>query len=161
VSDYPEGSAVRTWLVGAVKCSIVRQSRGHLCGYARCPQRPVKESGYHGILSFVPVHGGITYAREHDDGTMVYGFDCNHSGDFSEWDPSGKQWTEDEVAEETNRMVAGIMAAAPFEDRYLLAADGSERAAVLDEYHATLGGEFDVSDNFGAMIGVLSGLARP
>lgn len=176
--DYPEGydGLVNTWeweltpVDRPIVCSILRIKAGHLCGYARFPERPVREQGYDGILRYVPVHGGITYAHEGEDGSMVYGFDCAHSGDvvpieferhpeFRERD--GRVWLPDEVEVETNRMVVGIKAAAPFEERFLLASTGEERAVVLDEYHEELGRKgiaFDLSDNFGAMIGVLGGL---
>lgn len=173
MAEYPESKALAEWNYEGARCSIVRvQDSGHLCGYARFPRRFVREDGYDGILSFVPVHGGITYARESDDGTMVYGFDCAHSGDappiefaskigLRHRNPGAHVWTEDEVHAETERMVRGIAACEPYEERYLLARDGEERAAVIDEYHAALGGGFDVTDNFGAMIGVLGGLRKP
>lgn len=163
---YPEEhqNVLLSWTrEDGVVCTIVRTKGGHLCGYGRFATRPVREEGYYGILSYVPVHGGITWAEEDDDGTMVYGFDCAHSGDFSEWQPDGRVWGVEDVEAETNRMVIGILAAVPFEERYLLAADGEERASVLDEYHAKLreqGIGFELTDNFGAMIGVLGGLAR-
>jgi len=155
---YPEEDALRVWEEDGLTLSILRVKRGHLCGYVRFPSRPVRESGYRGILSFVPVHGGITYASEDDDGSMVYGFDCSHSGDWSSYDTSGKNWTEGEVEVGTRNMASGIRHAVAFEDRYLLACDGEERAAVLDEYTEAHGIPFDVTDNFGAMI-VLGGLA--
>ena len=158
---YPEDDALRVWEEDGLTLSILRMKRGHLCGYVRFPSRPVREIGYKGILAFVPVHGGITYASEEDDGSMVYGFDCSHAGDWSPHDTSGKNWTEGEAETETRNMASGIRHAIPFEARYLLAANGEERASVLDEYTETHGISFDVSDSFGAMIGVLGGLASP
>jgi hypothetical protein len=79
---YPEDKAGETWRdEGGVQYSIVRHERlNHYCGYCRFIERPVREVGYKGILTYVPVHGGITYANEDEDG-MVYGFDCAHAGD--------------------------------------------------------------------------------
>ncbi|RDI73337.1 hypothetical protein Gocc_2937 [Gaiella occulta] len=159
MSGYPEGSALRVWEEDGVTMSVVRHSRmGHLCGYARFPRRPVAEDGYDGILTFVPVHGGITYAREDTDGSMVYGFDCSHYGDWTDSDRSGRVWEEDEVAEETRRMARGIKAAVAFEQPYLWAATPEERASVLDDYHESLGEPVDISDNFGAAIKLIGGL---
>ncbi len=165
VRRYPEKDAVRSWDGDeGVVFSIVIQDRlgdpGHPCGYARFPKRPVREEGYRGIMTFVDVHGGITYASEDEDGSMVYGFDCSHSGDWSRWDPTGRQWTEDEVAEQCERMAFGIVTAAKYEEDYLLASDAEQRAEVIDRFHAEIGG-FDLTDNFGAMIQVLFGLTSP
>lgn len=173
---YPEDKALKTWqhpTHADVTCSIVRHgSQGHLCGYARFPKRPVREQGYDGILRYVPVHGGLTYASESDDGSMVYGFDCAHAGDsppleFDKYpqyrEHNGHVWTEREVEIETERMVLGIFAAVAVEEAFLLAADGEARAEVLDTWHDELrkvGIDFELGDNFGAMIGALGGL-RP
>lgn len=130
---------------------------GHYCGYACFPKRPVIEQGYGGILTYVPVHGGITFAEETCDGHMVYGFDCMHADDEL------NELTRDEVwlTAETERMAIGIQYAAQYEKRYLLARDSTERAKILDEYHDKLaqteGIEFDVRDNFGALLNLLCG----
>lgn len=76
---------------------------GHYCGYVEVP----KESRLYGlhydddILSSISVHGGITYSDSFGDNWM-YGFDCNHFGDFSPWYPDfgGHVWTEGEVLDE-------------------------------------------------------------
>ena len=39
--------------------------------------------GYFG-WGWLPVHGGITYAGETEDGGYIYGFDCAHSMDFQD-----------------------------------------------------------------------------
>lgn len=168
MSEYPEEKALETWQVDGLTCSIVRQRSGHLCGYVRFPNRPLRENGYDGILTYVPVHGGITYAAQDDDGSMVYGFDCSHSGDappieheseigLRYRDPTAHVWTEDEVRPETERMARGIALAAKYEERYLLAAENEEKASTIDEFTAELGVPLDVSDNFGVMINVLGG----
>lgn len=128
----------------------------HLCGYALFPQRPVQQQSYNGILTYVPVHGGITYAQMHPEG-MIYGFDCNHADDMDK----GEWSSVDNVLAESKRMHQGIQLAANYESRYLAAdGDSSARALVLDEYHKKcheLGLHFVLTDNFGAMINVLSG----
>lgn len=59
---------------------------GHYCGYVRVPA----ESALHGkdyddaLFADVEVHGGLTFANEHDgrEGWWL-GFDCAHYGDAS------------------------------------------------------------------------------
>ena len=63
----------------------------HLCGYVDVPP------GHwaHGDpCVYVDVHGGITYARETEDGWWRVGFDCNHFGD------TPARWTKAAVAQE-------------------------------------------------------------
>ena len=89
---------------------------GGLNGYAIFPKRITIESGYDGILTYVPVHGGITLADEMGDGRMVYGFDTGHcdSGGVPREDP-------DWVLSQCREMVDGIKAAAAIEADYLAA----------------------------------------
>lgn len=61
---YPEGSALAVWQHNELTCSIVRHGSGHLCGYVRFPKRLLRERDYDGIVTYVPVHGGVTYSRE-------------------------------------------------------------------------------------------------
>lgn len=155
--SYPEDEAVETWIDGVLQYSIVRTNSDdrHYCGYVRFPKRPLKEQGYDGVVTYVPVHGGVTFAREDADG-MVYGFDCAHAGD--ERDPRVTDLTW--LRAECGRLASGIVAAIGVEESYLLAGDASSRAAVIDEYHATLadrGINFELTDNFGAMINALTG----
>jgi len=128
----------------------------HYCGYARFPARPVKEPGYGGIMRFVPVHGGLTYAEEDKDGSMVYGFDCAHCGDEGRPETRDIGW----LRQECERMVKVIKAAVPVEERYLLAGTSEERAAVLDKYHERMREEgicFELEGNLGAMIALMCG----
>jgi hypothetical protein len=134
---------------------------GHYCGYVRFPKRPVREEGYEGILVYVPVHGGITYAQQSEDGSMVYGFDCAHAGDWSEIHTYGKKWTLEEVVKETENMAVAIQLAAKYEKRYLQALTNEGKAKIIDEYHKELkekhGIIFNLDDNFGAQLKLLSG----
>jgi hypothetical protein len=154
--------------------SILGYRMGHWCGYARFPVKPVGvpisgtlpkigemegwNSGYGGILTYVPVHGGITYAGVSPvDGSVVYGFDCGHYEDETKPNLRDKIWLKQEAA----RMAIAIYMAKQFEDEYD-AADGDDkkRADILDRYHESLRGagiEFSLADNFGAMLNVLFG----
>jgi len=82
-------------------------------GYVLFPKRPVREKGYHGILDYVPVHGGITYAEEDELG-MVYGFDTSHynSQDLPIKEPN---WIKHQCAV----MLNGVAVAAEVEKNYL------------------------------------------
>ena len=158
---YPEDEAITVWKKDDVTLSIVKHPHfGHLCGYARFPKPPLK-TGDKGIAAYVPVHGGITFYREYDDGSVVYGFDCAHVGDWTEFTPKGKKWTVEKIKKEAEKMVTGIRVAAKYEDRYLEAKTPRERAKVIDEYHDELrkeyGIEFDLTDNFMAMLRVFTG----
>jgi len=142
---------VKSWVKDGIRYSL--WSGPHYCGYCTFPKRITKESGYGGILTYVPVHGGITFAEQSEDG-MRYGFDCAHAGD--DMDP--KTWDEVWLVGQCELMANGIIVAAQFEDEYLLAeGDVKKRADVLDRYHASLGASFDIRDNFGAMINLLAG----
>lgn len=86
---------------------------------------------------------------------MVYGFDCNHAHDKNNPKLRDIEW----LGEECFRMGRAILVAAEFEQAYLSSAD-DEKAKVIQDYHDRLKNEginFVLSDNFGAMIKVLSG----
>lgn len=136
------------------------ETRGRYNGYCAFDKRPVKTESYHGILTYVPVHGGITFAQTQDDGSIVYGFDCAHAGDENSPYVNDLSWMRAEV----ERMVDGVLAAADFESQFENALDNEAVAAVLDAYHWHLkneyGIDFDLRDNFGALIGALFGSLR-
>jgi len=153
-----ECKAVAVWEKDGLVFSVVKHhAMGHYCGYVRFPRRPVKEKEYGGIITYVPVHGGITYAKESEDGSVVYGFDCAHCGDWSFVNPGGKKWTLEEVKLEAEKMAEGIKLAAEYEKHYLQCTTNRGKAKVVDEFHRELGVRFDVTDNFGAMLNLLSG----
>lgn len=152
IRQYPESRAEETWAYEGVQCSVLLTTMGHYCGYARFADKPVKEPGYNGILSYVPVHGGITYAHAGDDG-MVYGFDCAHLDDERNPLMRDIDWLKGQC----QKMADSIVLAAEYEDRYLMAAgDNTTRAAIIDEFTKKLGG-LEVTDNLGAMINVVCG----
>ena len=148
---YPDSMAEKQWQYKDVICYLVLH-HGHYCGYARFQQRPLKEQDYHGILTYVPVHGGITYAQQ-DIAGMVYGFDCAHSGDDE------RDFSDEWLMQECQKLADSIKAVVQFEDAYLLAeGDNEQRAEIIDTYHKSLNLDgFDVTDNFGAMINVICG----
>jgi len=150
---YPDSMAFEQWEYNGNICYLLHTEMGHNCGYVRFPKRPVKVAGYDGILDYVPVHGGITYAHN-DEAGMVYGFDCAHYNDEHNPLVRDPEW----LKRECQNMADGILLAAKFEDRYLRAeGDNEQRAAILAEYEAELGINIDVADNFGVMLNVLFG----
>jgi len=119
-------------------------------GYVVFPRRPVKEKGYRGILTYVPVHGGITYAKPYKRG-IVYGFDTGHF-DSDKYPIGDENWIKKQI----KIMIVGILKAKEVEDFYLwaeLADYAKERYAkeVLD----TLGDP--TYSNFGVDINRLFG----
>lgn len=147
---------INAWEDARAEYAILQLEGAHYCGYCTFPHRPVKEAGYGGILTYVPVHGGITLAEEHDDGCMTYGFDCGHSGDDADPRTRDPEW----LAAECHKMFYAILIAAGFEDGYLAAENDEQRAVILDDYHrqlAEVGITFELRDNFGALINVMFG----
>lgn len=88
-------------------------------GYIVFPKRPVQEKDRDGIIQYVPVHGGITYAHESID-CMVYGFDTAHFNSHPDTKKS-LAWIKAWIM----IMLDGIKIAADLEDVFL-AADGDE-----------------------------------
>ena len=128
------------------------------CGYVRFPHNPfVEHKGYDGILTYVPVHGGLTYAEEDWDGSMVYGFDCNHGGDGRKAELQCRVW----LKEHCEMMGKAIIICSWYESKYLNAKTDEARAAVVDEMNIEIykkvGLPFDLTNNFGAMIDTLFG----
>ncbi len=84
-----------------------------LNGYIVFPKRPLKEPGMDGIVVYVPVHGGITFAEQMDEG-FAYGFDTAHleSEQFPRMDPV---W----IKEQCLVMLMGILRAQEVEKKYL------------------------------------------
>lgn len=154
---YPENVAKQTRQNGKIKFYLVKEPLGHFCGYAKFAKRPVRERGYNGILTWAPVHGGITYAEERKDGSMVYGFDCTHAGDESNPKCEDKAW----LMAECERMALSIKAVVKYEKDYLLCRSEKQKAKIIDKYHKELRmrkiADFVLTDNFGAMLNCLSG----
>lgn len=125
-------------------------------GYCRFMSKPVIEEGYHGILSYVPVHGGITFAH-FDKGVATYGFDTGHADDENNPLVRNLEWVEFQAW----LMAKAIRLAAQFEPAYLRSECVYHRASVVDRYHAKVRKltqqPFVLGNNFGAMINLLCG----
>ena len=141
--------AVEVFQVDGLECYIVPSP----CwigfnGYALFPKRPVREVGYAGIISYVPVHGGITFAHECDDG-IIYGFDTGHC-DSGEYPINDKDWIKGQIT----IMIQGIKLAATLEDKYLRCKTNKGRAKYADKL---LDLQRDQSRSFGVCLNLLSG----
>lgn len=153
IAGWPENAAVDSGLIEGYQYYVVpgpKHGNGNLNGYVKMPKGMFVEQGYDGIITYVPVHGGITYANE-KDGFMIYGFDTMHcnSEDFPIRD---KAWIKSECA----RMIDGLLVAAKVEKKYLTAKKNSSRAKyaqmVLDVDKEQKSGK-----SFGVMLNILSG----
>jgi hypothetical protein len=156
--NYPERIAEITVFDSETNThlSILTNHFGRYCGYCRFSKRPVQEPKYNGILTYVPVHGGITFVNE-DSGGMVYGFDTSHAGD----EDNLELQNPDFVIAEAKRLAQAILVAAKWEPFYLKASETWVRAEVIqgfhDELEETYGITFTLTNNFGAMIAVICG----
>lgn len=157
---YPESVAVACGTFGdlGVSWSLVHNtdvSTRHYCGYVRFPKCPMEHQGYDRILTYVPVHGGITYAHGDEYG-YTYGFDCAHLGD--EKRPELRD--ENFLQQECWRLAKAIQIAAKYACSYELRTNRQVRAGILDDFADELekaGIKIDYSVNFGVMIKMLSG----
>lgn len=135
-SVEPEKFWEKSFVVGAskvpVKMFLIKTDMGHYCGYAIFPKAPFKEGeDYHlGVASVIPVHYGITFARDLDD-FFVYGFDCAHAGDDEAEYTKDKKW----LIEETERMAVGVLVLQDSEDKFLVA---NKPTKVWDRYYKGL-----------------------
>ncbi len=148
----------KSWEQEEVVFTILRTEMGHYCGYVTFPKRFLLEDGHEGILTYAPVHGGITLAERDDEtGEMTYGFDCMHVGD----DENPLRRDLDWLTAECERMAVAIRMAQEYEKQYLQADGNEARVEIIDTYHERLheehGIEFYVQDNFGAMLSVMGG----
>lgn len=175
-----------TWATDGMTFYITQHPKWeHYCGYVRFPKRPTMEPGYSGILTYVPVHGGITYTEDSPDGSVVYGFDCHHASDDQDdqHDPGmfearmakfeetknpadlmpklkvrSRKWLRDQC----ETMGRCIRICAQHEGLYLASdGDNEARAKVIDMLHDYMrkeaAGKFDLTDNTGAMLKLLGG----
>jgi hypothetical protein len=151
-TDFIKDSAVECGVVEGVEYFVVpgpMYGFGGYNGYVRFAEKPVKEPDYGGILAYVPVHGGITYAS-HDEHGSTYGFDTAHcdSGQFPRHDA---EWIREQCAV----MARGIRLAAQLEDDYLLAeGDNQKRGAICDQVSALQPGQ---KMNMGVMLNLMGG----
>jgi len=143
---------VADWVIDGIECWALNGTSylGGLNGYCRFPTRPLIEDGYHGIANYVPVHGGITYAEQEDDG-FVYGFDTAHynSESVPRHDP---EWIKGQCA----IMVAGLRKAADVERKYLRCVTNQGKAKHAQEV-LDVAPNADGMSNFGVMINLITG----
>ena len=143
--------AVKSGALDGLEYCVLRGPAEGLNGYVCFPSRPVRETGYSGILTYVPVHGGITFATDMDEGKFVYGFDTAHC-DSDKFPRDTPEW----IVEQINIMVAGIKRAVEVEEQYLLAHSNEDKARAADAV-------WEVTDNvsketnFGVSINLLAG----
>jgi len=149
IDNFPESSAIESGEIDGFKYWIV-DYKGSLNGYVAFPKRPTVETGYGGILTYVPVHGGITFSRNNKFG-MVYGFDTKHS-DSDQFPISDKKW----IKEQCKVMIEGILVAKKVEKKYLLAKTNEEKAKYCDMVLA-VDKEGKNRNNFGININLLGG----
>lgn len=130
------------------KWFIIPGPREGLNGYAVFDKRPTIEARYNGLLEYIPVHGGITFARDYD-GVMVYGFDTAHS--HSDEKPRyDVEWIKGQIA----IMVRGLKLAAELEPQYLLAKTNEEKQPIVQKL---IDLQPDDWQNLSVMINLLSG----
>jgi hypothetical protein len=136
-----------------IEMHLVPGPLGTLNGYVIFPVRPVREKGYDGILSYVPVHGGITFAKQ-EGVEMAYGFDTAHhnSRDY----PIGDhEW----LWSECRKMVDGILKAKELEDAWDGEEDKEKQVALAQQVYdvAPCDGGF----HLGIMVNMLCGRIKP
>ena len=159
------GGVDEEWEYKQAVCAIVSYM-GHYNGYVRFESRPLVEEKYGGIGRYVPVHGGLTFARsdkfpfsdpDGDEGAFIYGFDTAHAGDD---EPDSHTKDIEWVRAETQRMADAIMCAVEFEQDYLADESNESRNSVISNYEAALaarGIAFNQDSNFGLKIHMLGG----
>lgn len=150
-----KGKAIETGIVDGHEYWIVpspmkSKGIGGLNGYVVYEERPVRELGYDGILMYVPVHGGITYAQESDD-CMVYGFDTAHH-DSDSFPINDATW----IKEQITMMIAGIDAAVIVEQNYLRCSSTKGKAKHAQTVWDTKG-DAEQSYNFGITLNLMMG----
>jgi hypothetical protein len=158
---YPENAeGATTWeqagLTFVVNETTLGPDHRHYCGYVRFPKRPLKEKGYKGIVRFVPVHGGVTFAEKDRDGSMVYGFDCAHNGDDERPECKDLEW----LKAETERLGVSLAIASRYEKELARVKTKEAKLGIIMAYHLelhNLGIEFDAQENLLAMLAFATG----
>jgi len=121
-------------------------------GYVEFRRRPVKEETYNGIVTYVPVHGGITYSYHAEDKSCsVYGFDTAHY-DSDSYPIRNRDWIRHQIFV----MVDGLLTAQMYEKAYL---KGKNNNNVKMKYADRVSGSGSKEQrmNFGVMLNLLGG----
>jgi hypothetical protein len=99
---------LRAWIAHGFRCVLLRAPLyGAVNGYVQVPRITDEQAEQ------VSAHGGVTYGPDVDG---WIGFDTLHAGDVwpnapHHWHgPGSREWTEDDVAKETERMAASAKA---------------------------------------------------
>jgi len=153
MDNFPESLAVASGKIGTHRywiCNPPTGGIGGCCGYISFAKRPVIEKEYHGIMTYVPVHGGITYAEEGKFG-MVYGFDTAHC-DSEKFPRNDHEWIKKQI----RKMLEGILVAQKVEKKYLFAKTEEEKAKYAQMVLDT-DTEKENGKSFGVMMNILSG----
>lgn len=147
--QYLKDAAEEVGEIDGCEFFIVRAPMGDaLNGYAVFKKQPVREDDYNGILTYVPVHGGITLCHHQKEGS-VYGFDTLHYNS-NEFPRTDNGWIKQQIAV----MIAGIKKAAEVELKYLKCTTDKGKAKwaqIVQDIQPEQG------QNFGVMINLLSG----
>lgn len=150
---YPEACAEITWEYKDSQCSIVKnQNLGHYCGYVRFKKKPLKSEGYDDFATYIPAHGGLTYAKQDKNG-YVYGFDCMHPGDKENQNLQNINW----LKMHCEYIADAIIDALPYETEYLKNADNEKRSQIIEQYWAKMKTNLSENGNMGVMINLLGG----
>lgn len=151
--NYPASEAIEEGEIDGYKYYItggaILEMSG-LNGYVVFPERPLIERGYGGIATYVPVHGGITYAEQKHFG-MVYGFDTAHH-DSEKFPRNDKEWIKKQI----KKMITGILKSKEIEEGYLTAKEPEAKANYAQQVLDT-DTEKESDLNFGTMINIMSG----
>lgn len=120
---YLREHAVETGTIDGLEYFIVpAPHEDALNGYVVFKKKPVRENDYNGIISYVPVHGGITLCEHQKEGS-IYGFDSLHYNS-REFPRTNHLW----VKEQCEVMIKGIKMAAKVELKYLKAVTNKGKA---------------------------------
>lgn len=108
-ANWDKNELIRRWEWAGLICEIWFVRSDHYCAYVQLPwYHPAHGKGYgEDELYDVEVHGGLTFAGTlNDDDYWWVGFDCAHSGDWTQLHPSlgAHRWTVDEVVAETQQL---------------------------------------------------------
>lgn len=151
---YPDSVATKIWDYQGATCYLTRhEEMGHYCGYVRFRRNPFgRGTGVHydGFRNYIPVHGGITYAKKDSKG-YVYGFDCARAGD----DERPELKDLERLTKHTEKFCNMLLLAKNYELRYNRLRSKKRKAKIIDEYREKVGVSEDLG--FGDMLNLLCG----
>jgi hypothetical protein len=137
--------------LNGLNCAITLGSGyGGFNGYITYKKRPLKESGYYGIVTYIPVHGGITYTKQEEDGSFTYGFDTSHC-DSMKYPIKDIEWIKGQIKVIYN----SIKLCKKLEKEYLLNEGNNEKRAEICQ--KVLDVNKDMETSFGVNIKLLAG----